>query len=107
MDRAEVGAHRLHHAGTAPFGAAAVTRGLKAAPTITGATPLPIRSTRSARSRAAWGRPTDKARAAALLSAIGSAAIASIWRASTVGVKPDCWIVRAPPASVISRAFAV
>src|SRR5579872_6464877 len=107
MDRADVGTKRLHHAGIAPFGALAVTRGLSVGPTRTGAMPLPTRSTRSARSRAACGRPTESALAAALLSATGSIASASICRARMAGVKFDCWIARAPPALTISRAFAV
>src|SRR6185312_2432956 len=107
VDCADVGAERLHHAGMPPTGTVAVTRGASAGPTATGATPLPTRSTRSARSRAAWGRPTDSARPAALLSATGSIASASICRASTSGVKFDCAIARAPPALTISRAFAV
>src|SRR3954447_18558435 len=106
VDDPDVGAHRLHHAGR-PFAGAVFTRGVRTCPTATGESPLPTRSTRSARSRAACGRPTDKARAAALFSATGSAAIASIWRASASGVKPVCWMVRAPPTRVISRAFAV
>src|SRR4051794_8671142 len=57
MDRADVGAQRLLHAGTPPAGTSALVRGLS--PTATGAKPLPTRSTRSARSRAACGRPTD------------------------------------------------
>ena len=44
-----------------------LTRGLSAGPTATGATPLPTRSTRSARSRAACGRPTDSARAGGIV----------------------------------------
>src|SRR5206468_6178211 len=48
MDRADVGTHRLHHAGTPPTGARALVRGLRTGPTATGATPLPTRSTRSA-----------------------------------------------------------
>src|SRR6476646_9759171 len=107
VDRADVGAQRLHHAGMAPFRAPAVTRGVSAGPTTTGAMPLPMRSTRSARSRAAWGRPTERARAAALLSATGSIASASICRAKTSGVKLSCAIARAPPALTSSRAFAV
>src|SRR3954470_8456752 len=107
MDDPDVGAHRLHHAGIPPAGAWLPTRAVSAGPTSFGATPFPTRSTTSARSRAAWGRPTDRARADLLLSAIGSAAIASIWRARTVGVKFSCWIVRAPPALVISRALEV
>src|SRR4051794_38960711 len=53
MDRPDIGAHRLHHAGTAVPGAPALTRGKSPEPTAVGATPLPTRSTRSARSRAA------------------------------------------------------
>src|SRR3954468_6391575 len=107
MDRPDIRAHRLHHAGTPPAGAAALVRGLSTGPTAIGATPLPTRSTRSARSRAACGRPTDSARAAALLSATGSIASASIWRARTSGVKFSCLMARAPPAFTISRALAV
>src|SRR5689334_17753172 len=107
VDRADVRAHRLHHAGTPPAGAAARLRGLSTGPTASGEAPLPTRSTRSARSRAACGRPTDRARAAALLSAIGSIASASICRASTSGVKLPWAIARAPPALTSSRAFAV
>src|SRR3954471_9363520 len=64
VDRADVRAERLHHPGTPAAGAGAVTRG--ESPTGTGASPPPTRSTRSARSRAACGRPTESARAAAL-----------------------------------------
>ena len=88
VDRADVGAHCLHHAGIAPPARRALTRAESAPGRRRPAqAPSPTRSTRSARSRAACGRPTDRARAAALLSATGSAAIASIWRASTSGVK--------------------
>src|SRR3954464_14940865 len=83
MDRADVGAQRFHHAGTPPAGARAFFRGLSTGPTASGGKPPPTRSSRSARSRAACGRPVDMARSAALLSATGSAAIASICRAST------------------------
>ena len=71
------------HAGTPPAGERRGCALCGAGPTCDGASPSPMRSTRSARSRAACGRPTDSARAAALASACGSAAIASIWRAST------------------------
>ena len=78
VDRPDVGAERSLHAGTPPAGTLADLRGLRAGPTRIGTSPSPIRSTRSARSRAACGRPTDKARVAALSRATGSAAIASI-----------------------------
>src|SRR4029078_5476827 len=39
MDRADIGAHRLHHAGTPPAGAAARLRGSRTAPTAHGARP--------------------------------------------------------------------
>src|SRR5579884_2983754 len=107
VDGPDVGPQRLHHAGIPPAGASAATRGVSAGPTATGATPLPTRSTRSARSRAACGRPTDSARPAALLSATGSIASASICRARTSGVKFAWAIARAPPAFTISRALAV
>src|SRR5215208_4093166 len=58
VNRAEIGPERLH-AGTPPANSVR-TRGVSSGPTRVGARPSPMRSTRSARSRAAWGRPTDK-----------------------------------------------
>ena len=67
VDRSDVGPKCLH-AGTPPAKAARL-RGVSAEPTISGARPPPIRSTKSERSRAACGFPTDRERAAALMSA--------------------------------------
>ena len=107
MDRADVGAD-APHAG-APAGMPWGSGRSKARRTASGSVPgsRPVRSTRSARSLAACGRPTALARAAALASAAGSRPSFCICLASSTGVNLDCAIARAPPALAISFALKV
>ncbi len=69
VDGPHFGAHRFHAGAPRAIAGAALA---DAGPTGTGDDPPAIRSTRSARSLAALGRPTDSARPAALASASGS-----------------------------------
>ncbi len=64
VDRTDLGTHRLHAGTPSPLGARLAAGWAR--PTISGEAPPAIRSTRSARSLVACGRPTDSARSAAL-----------------------------------------
>src|SRR5690606_21667211 len=97
VNRADVGADALHPAAP-PAKAGAALAGLSLATRITSwIGEAPKIWTRSARSRAALGRLQFQAACAAVAGVSGSWAMALICLASSLAVKLDCRIARAPP----------
>ena len=87
MDRADVGAQRLHHAGMPPAGTSARNARAQRGTDRDRRHPIADALDEVGEIARGVGPSDDKARPAALLSATGSIASASIWRASTSGVK--------------------